>query len=240
MPGYKNNGPSRYSKAYGKKGNRFRNYLKSIKAGPKYSPVVYKGRAFSGLPDAKIVNMNYSEYCRIDAVAGAQDTYVFRLASIYDPDLSGTGHQPRNRDEWYDLYQTYTVLGADIKVQFCSTTNALPVSVAGIRISHDETPATNRYDMLELSDYKSCIVGNGATFPTLRMKYDPCKTFGIKDIEDEDLLSASMGSNPSKNAFLHVSTAAADQTTAEPDPIVAIVQIVYKVLLRQPYDQTVS
>lgn len=50
--------------------------------------------------------------------------YVFSLNSIYDPDVTGTGHQPRGADQWGVLYREYMVRGARYNVQFYASTNS--------------------------------------------------------------------------------------------------------------------
>lgn len=38
--------------------------------------------------------------------------YQFRANNLRDPNVTGTGHQPRGFDQFMDVYNTYTVLGA--------------------------------------------------------------------------------------------------------------------------------
>ncbi len=44
--------------------------------------------------------------------------YVFRLNSLYDPDLTGTGHQPYGFDQFAALYSRYKVDRVHIDVLF--------------------------------------------------------------------------------------------------------------------------
>ena len=44
--------------------------------------------------------------------------YQFRANSIYDPDLTGTGHQPRGRDQLDLLYRRYQVYAVQVTVDF--------------------------------------------------------------------------------------------------------------------------
>lgn len=36
--------------------------------------------------------------------------HLFRANGIFDPDVTGTGHQPLYRDQVADLYTNYTVI----------------------------------------------------------------------------------------------------------------------------------
>lgn len=42
--------------------------------------------------------------------------WTFRLNSLYDPDYTGTGHQPRFFDQWSAIYGSYNVYKVRVKV----------------------------------------------------------------------------------------------------------------------------
>lgn len=44
--------------------------------------------------------------------------HVFNLANIYDPDVTGIGHQPAFHDQWASYYNKYRVIGARYTVTF--------------------------------------------------------------------------------------------------------------------------
>lgn len=44
--------------------------------------------------------------------------HTFMLNSIFDPDVTGVGHQPAFRDEWNSLYSTYRVTGCTWQINF--------------------------------------------------------------------------------------------------------------------------
>lgn len=75
-------------------------------------------------PDSKRVWHRYVEDITLPGnTAGLTDFYSFRLNSVYDPNYTGTGHQPLFRDEMADKYTNYTVISAIIKVTFSPTAN---------------------------------------------------------------------------------------------------------------------
>lgn len=54
--------------------------------------------------------------------------YVLSLSSVYDPDITGSGHQPRGYDQWANLYNAYRVINCYWTVRFyTSDTNATTV-----------------------------------------------------------------------------------------------------------------
>ena len=46
-----------------------------------------------------------------------------RLNSLFDPNLSGLGHQPRGFDQLMAVYEKYTVVAAKITVCYVSNTH---------------------------------------------------------------------------------------------------------------------
>lgn len=50
--------------------------------------------------------------------SGYPTIHKFRLNSLFDPDLSGTGHQPRWFDQLKLMYESYRVTGVKVSVNF--------------------------------------------------------------------------------------------------------------------------
>lgn len=62
------------------------------------------------------VRLTYADNWRHDVTYGSSNVQVFRTNSIYDPDYTGTGHQPLMRDLWASQYDYYTVLACDYEI----------------------------------------------------------------------------------------------------------------------------
>ncbi len=99
--------------------------------------------------DTQFLKLTYSQNITYVTGAGTASNNVWRGNSIFDPDLTGVGHQPRGRDQWVLLYDRYAVYGSSITALF-STDSLRPISVnvlsrAGVFvtpntvISRDET-----------------------------------------------------------------------------------------------------
>lgn len=56
-----------------------------------------------------IVRLKYSDTIDFSPVSLATVLYTFRMNSIFDPDQSGTGHQPYGRDQLAALFNRYRV-----------------------------------------------------------------------------------------------------------------------------------
>jgi len=100
-------------------------------------------RGVSLVPDQMRVVLKYNQVITMVNVAGI-GTHVFRLNSLFDPDLTGTGHQPLGFDQWATLYGEYQVMGSRIKVR------AIP-------------PDTNPVKLAVFPSITSTVIGSVAT-----------------------------------------------------------------------------
>lgn len=72
--------------------------------------------------DRKTVKIRYADTFQLNTstVAGAISAHYFSANSIYDPDVTGTGHQPYGFDSYKLFHNHYTVTNAKINVKFMS------------------------------------------------------------------------------------------------------------------------
>lgn len=77
-------------------------------------------------PQSVCVTLPYSEIVQITTIAGAANQYVWNGNNIFDPNNSGTGHQPFGYDQWCNFYERYSVYGSSINVEFISTSQTSP------------------------------------------------------------------------------------------------------------------
>jgi len=84
--------------------------------------------------------MRYSDTITLNPGTAAITSHVFRVNSIFDPDLTGTGHQPLLHDEYDGIYSEYRVLKCIAKVTPIASTNAVQLpSFWGCFIDSDST-----------------------------------------------------------------------------------------------------
>ena len=80
----------------------------------------------SAPPNHQTIKLNYTETLRLDTILGSLATYVYRINDLFDPNFSGTGHQPYFRDQMYALYNYGKVLWASIKVTILTNNSQSP------------------------------------------------------------------------------------------------------------------
>lgn len=66
-----------------------------------------------GLPEKIFIKYRYCDYL---SFSGTNDAYVYRCNSLYDPDYTGGGHQPRNFDQMSSIYAKYSVNAFKFKI----------------------------------------------------------------------------------------------------------------------------
>lgn len=129
-----------YRRKYGSRRKTYRK--KKVIRRKRFSRRSFLGRRRlirSGFPAQCTVKLAYVDSIVIDAPSGPDNFsyYIFRANSAYDPDFTGTGHQPMGFDEYMKLYDHYQVKWSSIKVTNMPTTsngNATPI-VWGVHIS---------------------------------------------------------------------------------------------------------
>lgn len=80
-------------------------------------------------PDSVVVDLKYGDYMMISAGTGSMNSYFFNANSCYDPNLTGTGHQPLGFDQYMAFYEAYVVEGATMEL-LTSTSSTTPVRVS--------------------------------------------------------------------------------------------------------------
>lgn len=170
---------------------------------------IKKRRIPLGFPTQTVVRLKYCDQISLNVTAAPQ-TYVFAANSIYDPNVSGIGHQPGCFDTYASIYNHYTVLGSKITCKFFPTTTTDNFqAVVGVKLDDDATitPVTEMTTLIEqpsnLYRWKvlrtNALASNSAT--TVVHKYSAKKFFGVKDVKDNALhLGALTGSSPTESA----------------------------------------
>lgn len=84
--------------------------------------MVYKGQP--GIADRALIKLRYRDnYTLTTAGPGAFVQRAWRLNSIYDPDFTGTGHQPLCYDQWQVFYKNYRVYKTEVTYSLANEEN---------------------------------------------------------------------------------------------------------------------
>jgi len=85
------------------------------------------------MPRRLLVKLPYWDVLDIGESGNVTAEYSMALNGIFDPDLTGTGHQPRGRDQYATLYAGYLVRGCRWSVRLYGADDAA-ITAAGINI----------------------------------------------------------------------------------------------------------
>lgn len=189
-----------------------------------------KGTLKNIVPDKHVVRLRYVQQISLDAATGGVNTWVFRANSCFDPDFTGTGHQPLGFDQWSEFYDHYNVIGSKCTAQFIATgvNSATDGSMVGILLK-DSSPAITSSPsaiMEQTGSGYSILTGQNATgTKTIRKGYSARRFFGLKDVADNrNLVGASVLANPVEDAFFHVYHTALN-AGGNPRPVDVVVTI---------------
>lgn len=147
--------------------------------------------------------LRYHETFQLNpGVAGSPSAYVFRANSCFDPNFTGTGHQPRGYDQIIAMYQYLAVREVQIEVWFQPRDGA--PAIVCIAADGAAFSGGSRDSMMEqrTAVYKAVggISADGPAYATLRVK--PWQLAGTK-LDESDYKHLNTG-NPIISQFLNV------------------------------------
>jgi len=116
-----------------------------------YKPYQRKARVNQGIgfPEQTRSTLRYFATVDVGAATFGTTKQYFRCNGLFDPDITGTGHQPLGFDQLMTIYTSYVVLGAKIKCTFFGRedTNSSMSGVVGI-YQDDSTSNTLPFEAL--------------------------------------------------------------------------------------------
>jgi len=140
---------------------------------------------------------------------------VFNLNSLFDPEFTGTGHQPREFDTWASVYSKYRVLETMVEADVRQRA-AHGISVCLV--------PSNSSTALVVTDYpqelpRAIRLGvTGSSQPTCKWagKVDMRAILGMtrEEFHGDDSTGALVTASPSQLVYLHVFAAQLDGVTA--------------------------
>jgi len=250
-------------RSYSKKRKKTSTYTKSYKKRKRPSYKRSRSKAIKMFPKTQLVELTYCDEVEIPNIVAGSAPYKFRLNSIFDPDMTATGHQPRGHDQWNAIYNKYCVIGAVVKVEpLYSNTSDVDTTLFGYV---DDDSASDQYNVATLrelnmpgSTHKYVElgqdprgVGNARRSPNLNFKVGMKKFFGISKKEQiiapraigqgdsalHSTLTAPFGFNPVSVCYLKLHAEGRESST---QTIKARVTIKYMVVVHDPKEISAS
>jgi hypothetical protein len=162
----------------------------------------------NGFPPEMDVKMRYVDSFALVLSAGVGGVYQYRLNSIFDPDLTGVGHQPYTRDTWAAVYSTYTVMSCRYVVQAVST---VPCTISTRAVNASNAPAS--YTLEQERPYSKSIFCTSTAVGTAVDTIDIAKILAIPRSQLLNLDNqTAQGSNPTNGVYLNIYAFGPDPT----------------------------
>lgn len=198
---------------------------------------LFKRVSNTPLPTKLKCSMVYATNVSINIPAiGAAANHVFSANGLFDPDITGVGHQPRGFDQLMTMYDHYVVIGSKITV-FVQPVGTSVSTVWGIVLKDDSTTTNNADNLLEEAFVSYKMAAPGSEPVALVQQFNNnflgySKPLGVTELE------GIATSNPTEQAYYHVfgySPSATDEAS-----VAVQVRIEYQVMLIEPNQPTIS
>lgn len=137
---------------------------------------------------------------------GSISVHVFSANGMYDPDVSGSGHQPRGFDQYMAMYDHYCVIGSKITVMVSPRAGSTYPVIVGISQKDAGGPLANGNEYMESRGTTFRLLGarESANVATLTSNFSLRKFQTIKNWMDNPDLRGSAASNPVEQSYFHV------------------------------------
>jgi len=192
-------------------------------------------------PPSTVKTLRYHDNVTVSSIAGAVSTFVFAANDLFDPNVTGTGHQPMGFDQMMVFYNHFAVKSCRIKVNATNTSTG-PYHV-GIRLDASPTPLTVADRIIELG---------GVTFDNLEAKntYGSSKSFELsvdiariqgipkKNITTDPNLRGDAATSPLELTYFHIFIW--DPVTGSAGSVDLDVTLDYSSAFMEPRDATES
>ncbi len=193
----------------------------------------------TGIASRSIVKLRYCSTETLNpGVAGTVANHVYSANGLFDPNITGTGHQPMGFDQWMAFYNHYHVIGSKITVNFVSkgtTTVDENTYIVGVKVAPSTTLETSLSTVCENARtvFKPLTNSNAKGQTTVVRKFSAKKFFGRPSIISEDEFKGGTGTNPPEQAYFHIFAAPFDGTE-DASPLEIFVTLEYIAILTEP------
>lgn len=174
----------------------------------------YIPRAPALAPSAIFVKLSYATtYFPASAVLNDR---VFAGNGLFDPDITGTGHQPLGFDQWMGIYDRYRVHASSIKVTTLNKATAAGSFLnCSVFASIDSSGVANDEVAEEMPDAEDSLAGTltGPNEDTMYRYAQTSRVIGVKDIAYSPDYSAPASQNPSAIWYWRIVCGNSDAST---------------------------
>ncbi len=176
-----------------------------------------------GFPDRQRVTLSYVTNISLTPSGVSAADYVFAGNDVFDPDVTSTGSQPANYDDFSAIYQRYRVWGSRIYWNTAnSAAGALDLNTVVVGPRHTSTALTTRtqQEYFQAQPYTKCfktiVYTNGAASVRGSLSMSTQKYFGLSktQFEGQEDTTALVSTSPAHRWFWHFCITSDDQSSS--------------------------
>lgn len=158
-------------------------------------------------PARTIKYMRYSTNFQLTSTSGAVASYVFAANGLFDPDITGTGHQPMGFDQMMQFFSHYTVIRAKL-ILVANHASTTPMQVV-LRYDAAATPLTVIERILENGGNVYAHIDSTGTDNAqkeISLTCDIAKLQGVNPgaLTADNSLRGDVASNPAELTYFHI------------------------------------
>ena len=173
-----------------------------------YSASKTSNRQWAPFGKSKTVKHRYSATLPLNAPVGGCVDHLFLANGLYDPDVTGTGHQPYAYDQMTALYNQWVVISSKITLTCYNNQSGLLPFWLCVALRDENTSLTGTtVEVLRETPglvQKLLSPGSGAAIGMVDHAYDARKFFNCKDPTDVTNLEGFITTDPDEKAYYHV------------------------------------
>lgn len=211
-----------------------------------YTQFQMKNKAFA-LPRTVTRDLQYTDIIAAFSTANTANTgseRLYSLNSVFDPDITGVGHQPYGYDQIQNQYHKYRVYAVTVKALYLHPSTATIYGLARIQSSQDTSTLT-------IVDWARAAEQTGVWNSNVPMEGSGTATFtgtfNIWDIEGmtyeqwvaDDGYEANVGANPAANTKLSLAVGDIAAPVGQQNCRI-LITLIYHVEFSNPVIQTQS
>lgn len=198
----------KFKKNYKKKNYR-RRYRKGGKGRAGQTKIV-RG-AGKGIPDRLFNCLKYAERLQANP-AGFTYSYLFNMNSVFDPNRTGTGHQPMYYDQLATLYNRYRVRAFAYTVVVSNVNTPITCTIVPVNGTSTPASATDASENpLAVQKIVNTMTSGGGSIQTFKGYVRLSTLLGEMITDDRD--QAVVGSSPSNGVVLSIQLDTLDGST---------------------------
>lgn len=195
------------------KTNKRKFYRRKAKGNVKQAIVRSLGH---GLPKKCLQTLRYTESLVITSTTGIMQKQLYSCNSLYDPNVTGAGHQPLYFDQMTALYNHWTVVGSKITCRISPLSSTSPTVSVVMLINDDTTTVPASIEKVREHNQTSRIkvlTQGGSNSCNLFSKWSAKKTFGGSIVSNPNFYgTVSVG--PSEQSYYTICVEGANSETS--------------------------